>query len=58
MEMYSNAFKAENLIWMFPASTDKISLCLLRLSVNQLTDCSIEVLAEELIKHKVVKILG
>ncbi|KAJ8354315.1 hypothetical protein SKAU_G00218820 [Synaphobranchus kaupii] len=30
----------------------------LRLSVNQITDSSIEVLAEELIKHKVIKHLG
>uniref|UniRef100_A0A671MA66 Nucleotide-binding oligomerization domain containing 1 n=1 Tax=Sinocyclocheilus anshuiensis TaxID=1608454 RepID=A0A671MA66_9TELE len=29
-----------------------------RFCVNQLTDCSIEVLAEELIRHKIIKVLG
>ncbi|KAJ8290836.1 hypothetical protein GJAV_G00018150 [Gymnothorax javanicus] len=33
-------------------------MTVVRLSVNQITDCGIEVLAEELIKHKVVKYLG
>ncbi|KAF3840322.1 hypothetical protein F7725_019039, partial [Dissostichus mawsoni] len=33
-------------------------MTVVRLSVNQLSDSSIEVLAEELCKHKVVKILG
>lgn len=33
-------------------------MTVVRLCVNQITDCSIEVLAEELIKHKVVKVLG
>lgn len=29
-----------------------------RLCVNQITDSSIEVLAEELIRYKIVKVLG
>ncbi|XP_061106024.1 nucleotide-binding oligomerization domain-containing protein 1 isoform X3 [Conger conger] len=39
----------------------QVSFCkmtVIRLSVNQITDCGIEVLAEELVKHKVIKVLG
>ncbi|XP_028673709.1 nucleotide-binding oligomerization domain-containing protein 1 [Erpetoichthys calabaricus] len=33
-------------------------LSVLRLSVNQITDSGVEVLAEELVKHKVISVLG
>nr|XP_006635669.1 PREDICTED: nucleotide-binding oligomerization domain-containing protein 1 [Lepisosteus oculatus]XP_015212349.1 PREDICTED: nucleotide-binding oligomerization domain-containing protein 1 [Lepisosteus oculatus]XP_015212350.1 PREDICTED: nucleotide-binding oligomerization domain-containing protein 1 [Lepisosteus oculatus] len=33
-------------------------LTVIRLSVNQITDCSMEVLAEELIKYKIIRVLG
>ncbi|KAK2815371.1 hypothetical protein Q7C36_023637 [Tachysurus vachellii] len=33
-------------------------MTVVRLCVNQLTDSSVEVLAEELIKHKIIKVLG